>query len=95
MILPQSLLALQVLKKKVGMGERQKSKADLDDTILETMLFGRVSIDNEGVGGVVRIFLKVCCISSNGHTILCYKTENSGNKELEGIFHFKDIIFKF
>lgn len=59
------------------------------------MLFGHVSVGNEGVGWVVRIFLKVCCISSNGNTTLCYKTENFGNKELEGIFHFKDIIFKF
>lgn len=54
MILRQSLPALQVLKKKRD-GEMKKSKADVDDTVLETMLFGHVAGGDEGINGAGRI----------------------------------------
>lgn len=54
MILRESLPALQVLKKKRD-GEMKKSKADVDDTVLETMLFGHVAVGDEGINGAGRI----------------------------------------
>lgn len=45
---------VSVKKKRAGKG-RKKSKADLDGTILEMVLFGHVSVGDEGIKGAGRI----------------------------------------